>query len=415
MTARAITDMQPLRILWAMPYLPWPVTSGGKSRQYHLLKALEKRGHHVTLLVQSKSEATPEALATLGALTDRVIVLPRRPLKHPVSILWTLFGPQPLLVAVNGHAPELTRAVQNLMVEHWDIVQIEHSYSCQPYLKALRRSGHGFVLTEHNIESSLCDATYDKLPRWFHPLAAWDRKRYLRWERRVFGLAEQVIAVTDADARVIARATDKPVGVVVNGVDAAKFAGVVPDPSARRILFVGNYEYAPNIAAVEWALSAIMPLVWEHYPETRFAVCGYALPARWRSQFPDPRIEWHGFVKDLMEIQGRSTLFLAPLRDGGGSKLKVLEAMAASLPLVSTHEGISGLSLQQGSDALIGADASDLARHVVTLLGDPDLARRLGTSGRAYAARRHDWSVAASELEDIYRQLLEARAQRPKK
>lgn len=404
--------MRPLRILWAMPYLPWPVTSGGKSRQYHLLKALAKRGHQVTLLVQSKSEATPEALATLGGLVDRVIVLRRRPLKHPVSILWTLFGPQPLLVAVNGHAPELTRAVQNLMVEHWDIVQIEHSYSCQPYLKALRRSGQRFVLTEHNIESSLCDATYDKLPRWFHPLAAWDRKRYLRWEQRMFGLAEQVIAVTDADAKVIARATESPVGVVVNGVDAAAFAAVVPDPSARRILFVGNYEYAPNIVAVEWAVSTIMPLVWERYPEARFAVCGYALPARWQSQFPDPRIEWHGFVKDLTEIQARSTLFLAPLRDGGGSKLKVLEAMAASLPLVSTPEGISGLSVKQGSEAFIGENAGELARHMVTLLGDADLVRRMGNSGRVYAARRHDWSVAASELEDIYRQLITARAKR---
>lgn len=395
-----------------MPYLPWPVTSGGKSRQYHLLKALEKRGHHVTLLVQSKSEATPEALAKLGGLTDRVIVLRRRPLKHPVSILWTLLGPQPLLAAVNGHAPELTRAVQNLLVEHWDIVQIEHSYSCQPYLKALRRSGQGFVLTEHNIESSLCDATYDKLPRWFHPLAAWDRKRYLRWERRVFGLAEHVIAVTDADAQVIAQATESPVGVVINGVDAAAFAEVVPDPSARRILFVGNYEYAPNIAAVEWTVSTIMPMVWERYPDARFAVCGYALPARWQSQFPDQRIEWHGFVKDLLEIQARSTLFLGPLRDGGGSKLKVLEAMAASLPLVSTLEGVSGLSVQQGSEALIGETAGELARHVVTLLGDPGLARRIGNSGRMYAARRHDWSVAASELENIYRQLLAARAKR---
>ncbi|MHB8415166.1 MAG: glycosyltransferase family 4 protein [Acidiferrobacteraceae bacterium] len=404
-----------MRVLWTLPYLPWPTTSGGKTRQYHLLKALTGRGHRITLLVQSKLPVSDEARAALGAVVERLIVLPRRPLKHPISVLWTLFGPQPLLAVVNGHAPALTRVFSNLLVEHWDVIQIEHSYSCEPYLNALRRDGKRFVLTEHNIESSLCVVTYNKLPRWLRPLAWWDTQRYRRWEQRIFDLSEQVIAVTDADARIIASVTRTPVKVVINGVDTRAFATVCPDASAKRVLFVGNYEYAPNVAAVEWTLSDIMPRVWALHPDAHFAVCGFALPERWPNQFPDPRIEWHGFVQDLTVLQSRSTAFLAPLRDGGGSKLKVLEAMAASLPVISTREGVSGLSLRNGHETLIGDDAPELAHHLINTLNDPARARRIGLSGRDYAAKHHDWSLAALALEDTYRTLGSARSEGPRR
>ncbi|MDU5674434.1 MAG: glycosyltransferase, partial [Pseudomonas aeruginosa] len=111
----------------------------------------------------------------------------------------------------------------------------------------------------------------------------------------------------------------------------------------ERVLFLGNYEYAPNVDAVEWMLDEILPRVWAHCPEARMSVCGYALPAEWAQRWSDPRIEWQGFVPDLLQLQSSSSVFLAALRHGGGSKLKVLEALAAGLPLASTAQGVSGL------------------------------------------------------------------------
>lgn len=391
-----------MRILWILPYLPWPTASGGKTRQYHLLRTLAARGHRITLLVQSKQALDEEARRALEPLLERLIVLPRRGLRHPLTLAAALLGPWPLLACVNGLSPALTRRFKALLEQPWDIVQIEHSYSFQPYAHALRELGQPFILTEHNLESSLGGATYSRFPAWLAPLIAFDQWRARRWERRVFNLASHVVAVTETDAQAIRQLTRTPVDVVVNGVDCRGFAQVSRATQEQRILFVGNYEYPPNIDAVTWALEEILPRLWQECPHARFAVAGYAMPADWAKRWPDPRIEWHGFVDDLRTLQAQSSLFLAPLRQGGGSKLKVLEALAAGLPLVSTAQGVSGLAMRDGDDYRHGDDASALASALAQLLGDTSLADRLAAAGRHYVQQQHDWQAAAGQLESVY-------------
>lgn len=136
------------------------------------------------------------------------------------------------------------------------------------------------------------------------------------------------------------------------------------------------------------------------------SVCGFGMPGSWRARWPDSRIEWQGFVPDLLHLQSSCSVFLAPLRHGGGSKLKVLEALAAGLPLASTEQGVSGLDLVEGLDYLGGQSAAGLADAVVRLLQHPEAAAAMGDAGRAYVRRAHDWSVAASQLERVYATLL---------
>lgn len=374
-----------MRILWILPYSPWPTTSGGKTRQYHLLRSLAARGHRITVLLHSKQPVSAEDRQALEPFLERLVVLPRRPLRSLSTLLAALFAPYPLLASVNGLSAELQRTATELLREPWDVVQVEHSYSFQPYERPLRDAGQPFVLTEHNVESSLGAATYDRLPGWALPFVRYDQWRYRRWERRVMSQAAAVVAVTEKDARQLGAMLGRPVPVVVNGVDCEHFAAARPTPEAQRVLFLGNYEYAPNVDAVEWMLDEILPRVWAHCPEARMSVCGYALPAEWAQRWSDPRIEWQGFVPDLLQLQSSSSVFLAALRHGGGSKLKVLEALAAGLPLASTAQGVSGLELRDGEDYLGGESAEQLANAVVRLLQDPARARALGENGRAYA------------------------------
>ncbi|MCU1785720.1 glycosyltransferase family 4 protein [Pseudomonas sp. 13B_2.1_Bac1] len=395
-----------MRILWILPYSPWPATSGGKTRQFHLLRSLAARGHRITLLLHDKHPVSLADRQVLEAFLEQLIVLPRRPLRSATTLLAGLFAPYPLLASVNGLSGALQDTFNRLLNEHWDVVQIEHTYTFQPYEDALARKSQPFALTEHNVESALGAATYDRLPRWALPFIRYDQWRYARWERRVMRQATQVIAVTDSDAQVLEKIAGKPVPVVVNGVDCDHFAAARPDPSTRRVLFLGNYEYAPNVDAIEWALDDILPKVWERCPQARMSVCGFGMPASWRERWQDPRIEWQGFVPNLLALQSSCSVFLAPLRHGGGSKLKVLEALAAGLPLASTAQGVSGLDLVEGLDYLGGQTASALADAVVRLLQFPDAAEPMGEAGRAYVRRAHDWSVAASQLEQVYASLL---------
>ena len=391
-----------MRILWTVPYLPWPTTSGGKVRQYHLLRVLAERGHRITLLVQSKTGLTPDVEAQLSPLLEQLICLPRRPLKHPTTLCAALLSPQPLLATVNGLSPQLSQTFDKLLDQHWDIVQIEHTYAFQPFMAALQRRQRPFLLSEHNVESRLSGATYGKLPSWLKPLAHYDRRRYQRWERQVLGRARCVIAVTQDDAHALQQISGQPTRVVINGVDTHGFSQVVPNAASQRVLFVGNYDYAPNVDAVEWAVTEIFPIVWQTLPEVYFAVCGFALPERWRTTYTDPRIEWRGYIDSLPAMQNESALFLAPLRDGGGSKLKVLETLASSLPLVSTSQGVSGLAIDAYTHYLAGETAEALAAQIIFGMQNPAQCRVMGLAARAAVGAAYDWHAAASQLEAIY-------------
>lgn len=393
-----------MRVLWVVPYLPWPTTSGGKTRQYQLLRSLAARGHRITLLVQSKAPADDECRRMLEPLLERLIVLPRRSLRSPLTLLAALLAPWPLLTSVNGLSAGMRTRFEALLDEGgWDVVQVEHSYGLQPLAAVLRRRRQPFLLTEHNLESALGAATYDRFPRWMAPFVRYDQWRARRWERQVFAQAAQVLAVTEEDARAMRRLSATPVAVVVNGVDCRAFASVQAEPDSQRVLFVGNYEYAPNRDAVQWALDEVFPRLWQLRPQARFAVAGYALPDDWAQRWSDPRIEWLGFVDDLPTLQSSCAAFLAPLRHGGGSKLKVIEALAAGLPLVSTAQGVSGLAVAHRQDYLAGESAQELADALAEVLADAAFARRLADNGRNYVNREHDWSGVAARLESLYR------------
>ncbi|EJO91978.1 group 1 glycosyl transferase [Ectopseudomonas mendocina DLHK] len=391
-----------MRILWILPYSPWPTSSGGKTRQYQLIRSLAQAGHRITLLVQSKTPLGDQEREALSPWLERLVVLPRRPLRSPVTLLAALFAPYPLLVSINGLAPRLQAVFSDLLQERWDVIQIEHSYSFQPYERLLRQSGQPFILTEHNVESELGAATYDRFPSWLRWFVRLDQWRYRRWERRVLAQAQQVVSVTEADAQVLSALSRQPSQVVVNGVDCSHYASVSPDYHARRLLFIGNYEYPPNVDAVEWALDAVMPLLWQQCPDVRFVIAGFAMPAHWSERWNDPRIEWHGFVPDLRELQRSASIFFAPLRQGGGSKLKVLEAMAAALPVVTTAQGVSGLAVSDGVHYRRGEDPHGLSAALVSLLHAPSEAQAVGEAGRGYVVAEHDWSKAARQLEQVY-------------
>lgn len=391
-----------------MPYLPWPTTSGGKLRQYHLLRILAGRGHRITLLVQSKLPVDDATRAKLEPMLERLIVLPRRSLKHPLTLAAVALAPYPMLASVNGFAPELGRVFADLLQQSWDIVQIEHSYSLQPFLGLLKKNKQPFLLTEHNVESTLGTATYQHLPAWLRPYVLYDQWRYRHWEKQALVAPARLAAVTAEDAGRLAERSGREVDVVINGVDASHFSHVRPDVASRRILFVGNLEYPPNLDAVEWTVTEILPRVWEQVPDAHFAVCGYAMPQAWPQRWTDPRLEWLGFVPQLTVEQQRAAVFIAALREGGGSKLKVLEAMAAGLPLVSTEQGVSGLKVDDGIHYRQGNTPEAMARALVEIMLQPDEARVMGETGRRYAAENHDWRIAAMQLESIYREMLDA-------
>ncbi|VEB44151.1 sugar transferase, PEP-CTERM/EpsH1 system associated [Chromobacterium violaceum] len=396
-----------LKLLWTLPYLPWPTTSGGKLRQYHLLKELALRGHRITLLVQSKEPPSAECRRELEKLVDRLIVLPRRPLRHPWTLLLAALAPHPLLASVNGFAPALRKRFAELLREEWDAVQIEHSYGLQPFLAELRKRRQPFLLTEHNVESSLAAATYQHLPDWLTPFIHWDRWRYRRWERRALAAPAIVAAVTLTDAAELARRGGRQVEVVVNGVDCMAFAGVRPPMTAS--------------GCCSSAISSTRPIATRWPGWSRTSCRGYGAACRrpvWRYAAMRCRSPGLG--------AGRPQAGMARLRAGAG---------AGAAAVGGFHRAVAGRRRLQAEGA--GGDGGGTAGacHAARRIGAggqagrgflpglrrwrPGRGRRLavvpaaargrgGEAGRAYVRAHHDWRVAAAQLEGQYRRLSHA-------
>jgi glycosyltransferase involved in cell wall biosynthesis len=401
-------DARSLKILWTCPYLPWPTIGGNRLRVFHLMRELAARGHRITFVVQSDQYLGRRATATVRAIVDRLIILPRRRRLSPLTLAAAALAPYPVDVSVRGYSRAARSAMRELLAERWDAVQIEHSYFLQPFLAELRGLQQPFVLTEHNVESTLVRLNdyHPRVPRAALPyLQRFDTWRYRRWERHALSLPERLIAVTEPDAEQMRAITGRSVEVVPNGADVSAYAAVRPDRDGKRLMFIGNYGYRPNQDAVEWLMRDIMPRIWQRLPAARIIVCGSGMPGSWRRCWPDERIEFRGFVDDIAAVQRDCAAFICPLLSGGGSKLKVLEAMAGSLPVITTTQGASGLDARPGRDYLPGESAAELADAAVDLLLDRRLNEAIGAAGRSYVTATHGWAVVAEQLLQIYREL----------
>ena len=370
------------------------------------------RGHRITLLCHAKDRPNWQGLGHLYDFLEDLIVVPRPSRRSPSRLLrgvWSLR--RPMVATVNGCNPTYARAFAALLETGFDLVQVEHSYAFEPLARALKFHHTPFVLSEHNVESTVVDQQFVRLPQPFRALGRLDAVRYRTWEKDVIRRAACVIAVTPEDEAAFQRLGAKSTALVPNCIDSKLFSGVTPDHAAQKVLFVGNYEYAPNLDAVERLCERIMPLLWQTNPHVQLVICGHAMPATWRRRWTDSRILFEGFVKSLPQLHASSSVFVAPLRSGGGSKLKVLEAMASALPVVGTRESVSGLAVRDQMHFLAGENDQEIATALGTALSNPELASLLGTEARQYIARHHDWAVAADALEQVYSTFISGNAE----
>ena len=180
-----------------------------------------------------------------------------------------------------------------------------------------------------------------------------------------------------------------------------------PPPDGRTLAFFGLLSYAPNVDGVLYFIRDIWPRVAEAHPEARLKIIG-GKPPRSLQLLAGPRVELTGFVPDLRPHLAGAAAVVVPLRLGGGTRLKIVEAMAMGKAIVSTTLGAEGIAATPGRDLLIGDQPEAFADAVNRLLGDPDLAARIGQSARSLAVERYSWSGAALALEGFYRSILEA-------
>ena len=221
---------------------------------------------------------------------------------------------------------------------------------------------------------------------------------------------DAVAAVSESDAAALRRlAPDKEIDVVPNGVDtqayapsAARAAGDCATAATVDLVFTGKMDYRPNVDAALWFADEILPRVRAQVPNARFVVVGQNPHSRLQPLARRAAVWLTGQVDDIRPYVAGACVYVAPLRMGGGTRLKVLQAMAMAKPIVSTTLGCNGIQAQDGREALLADSPQNFAAAVVRLTRDEALRRELGAHARALAVARYDWSHIAPLMEALY-------------
>lgn len=227
-------------------------------------------------------------------------------------------------------------------------------------------------------------------------LLALDRTARIKAEARGLGLASLVTACSPVEADFV-RSTGHPrVAVVPNGVDLPKSPGRTA--GSRQLLFVGNLGYPPNVESLRILIGEILPRLRQSIPDVQLNVIGArtALSDRISS---GPGVVWHGFVDDLAPHYATAELVVVPLVSGSGTKIKVLEAFAYGVPVVTTGVGIAGLAVTNGKEVAVGENAVEMVDLSLSLLCDEAKAAAQGSMARGWVERTHTWEAAGAELD----------------
>lgn len=407
-----------MRILFLTPQLPFPPRQGTQIRNFHLLKAAAS-AHRVDLISFAREGESLEGAAPLLEMCGQVKLLPA-PRRGGWSRLRALVAsPEPDLahrLPSAGFAATLRSMLER---ERYDAVQIE-GIEMARYVAVARAAAPGaaIIFDDHNAEyllqaraAAVDSRDPSAWPRALYSLIQWLKLR--RYEAEVCRSVDLVLAVSEADAAALrglafhGLARPARVRVVPNGVDTRYYRAEGDTASnGASLLFTGTMDYRPNVDAVRWFVSSILPAVTACRPEATFQIVGRSpAPAVRRLASLHPRVVVAGPVEDVRPYFSRSDLFVVPIRMAGGARLKLLEALAMGLPVVSTRMGAEGIDLVEGKEIVIADGREEFARAVLRLLADRTLRARLAEAGRIAAEQRFDWEQVAPRLLDGYEEI----------
>ncbi len=398
-----------MRVLQFAPRVCWPLDTGAKLRNYHLARVLAQRVQ-VSLLAFSDPGISADGL---GDLYERVIPVVRDSSYTPVKVARGFLGLTPLPV-LNYTTNSMKQALRRLVAEHdFEIVQVEsiHLMSYLPILRQARRRPV-VVCDWHNIESELMQRYSEREPGFLRRAYASKTARLMRdFEARALKEFDAHVTVSERDAERLRLINPKArVFVIENGVETAFYSdheiGISNQTHAQRIVFVGSMDYHANIdGAVHFARN-VWPAVQEQRPGLTFTIVGKDPSAEVRELARLPGIEVTGTVDDVRPFYREAIAAVVPLNVGGGSRLKILEAMAAGVPVVSTTLGAEGLGVRPDENILIADTNEELAKAIIGLTGNEARREELSAAGRALVTSRYDWASLGDELFRAYKELV---------
>ncbi len=402
-----------MKVLLLTPQLPYPPHQGTSLRNFHIVRGLAQ-ACEVSLLsfLEPGQTLAAEQIAPLAELCERIETVPV-PQRTSGKRLYQLLATRRPDMAHRLFSPAFNvRLLQMLQADSFDIVQIE-GIEMARYLPVIRHgSPHSkIVFDDHNAETELQRRNFltdlRQPRRWVAAAYSAEQVRRLRrFERWVCQQADWVTAVSHPDKTHLEKLTkaQTPITVIPNSLDVSQFQQQDAEAIPSDIVFSGKMDYRPNVDAVLWFADEVWPQIRQERPSTTFTIVGQKPHARLDRLRHEPGITLTGWVERVEPYLAGAKVFILPFRVGSGTRLKLIEAMAAGKALVSTPVGAEGFPVTHDQELLLVDEAGEMATAVLHLLNHPEERQRLGRAAQHFA-RQYDWRKVVPQFLEVYEKL----------
>ncbi len=403
-----------MKILWLSHNIPYPPKTGVLQRNYNLLREASKHGE-VHLVAAFKEDVLPidfdlnEARHELGKFC-KCIEIVRLPIESSKTLLYStalmsLFTKDPM--SVNWiKSKSMRKAIRNICHdENFDLVHFD-TISLSVYKDDVGETVK--IMNHHNIESHLIERRieYEENPlkRLYYSIEA---KKLARYEADLCPQFDLNFTVSELDSqRLIECAPGSKADVIANGVDISYFQPSGREIKPANLIMASGMNWFPNRDAVLFMAESIWPLITNSNPNVSWTIVGASPPEQiLELEQQDPRVKVTGFVDDVRPYLEEAEVYLCPMRDGGGTRLKILDALSMGKAIVATTMAIEGINVTHNKNVLLADTPEDFAKQVARVINDHSLREELSQAAREYVIKHFSWDVIGLKLGKIYKSL----------
>ncbi|NJC95439.1 MAG: glycosyl transferase family 1 [Anaerolineales bacterium] len=407
-----------MNVLFLTQIVPFPPDAGPKVKTWHVLRALAGFGHSITLVSFVRPEEI-QYLSTLEGVCRKVYAIPirRSRLSDIGYMLKSYMTNRPFLVERDDQRPMQEMVNQLVRETDFDFIHADQLTMVQFALRGASISKGRkpkVIFDAHNAVWSIVERMKDTASSFLKPVLGVEARRVKRYEGELLRNVDHVLAVTDVDRAGLEEALRfsvgkeadpvAPITVVPIAVDTQKLPPIQRKPGSKNIVTLGTLHYPPNADGIRWFFTEVFPLIRQRIPDATLTIIGKNPPQDFveYAEHNSQVVNLTGYVPELPPYLEQSALMVVPVRAGGGMRVRILEAFAYAMPVVTTTIGLEGIRAEPGKDVFVADTAMDFADRVIELLENANLQESLSANGRRLAETTYDWQVVLAAMQEVY-------------
>lgn len=392
-----------MKVLFLFTRPLFPLNTGAKIRTFNLLKGVAQY-HDVTFATFAPTPSEVEALKQMEPFCKRILHLKSKKFSN-FQLIYLLirnfFSKRPLTIQKYWSKPAMRQIDAEMKREKFDLIHCDQPHMA-PYVERFTQVPR--LLNEHNIESQITRRYAEKSRGWLKKkFLMWQWRKMETYERSLWRSFDRVSVVSQVDMdTLLAYEPDTCVVEIPNGVDTEFFTNRNEKEEPQSLLFTGSMDWLPNEDAVLYFCEYMWLQIRAQFPNAQFYIVGRNPGPKIRALTNIPGIVVTGTVNDVRPYLELSSVFIVPLRIGGGSRLKILEALSMKKKVISTTIGCEGLEVTPDEDILIADSPQQFVNQIAELWSNSEKGKSLGEMGRMLVLQQYDWSIIAQKLNQVY-------------